>query len=65
MTEPKSEPQGMEPSLFDDLVQGLEQAIAYQRGERQEGIRVHHFERLPDGTVRRVEASSGQNTEGR
>lgn len=65
MTEPKSEPQGMESSLFDDLVQGLEQAIAYQHGERVEGIRVHHFEHLPDGTVRRMEASSDQNTEGR
>ncbi|HYG85826.1 MAG TPA: hypothetical protein VD978_06180 [Azospirillum sp.] len=45
----------MSETLFEDIMQGLEQAIAYQRGERVEGVRVHHFERLPDGTVRRVD----------
>lgn len=54
MPEPQDEQQERGSSLFDDLVQGMEQAIAYQRGVPVKGTRVHHFERLPDGTVRRM-----------
>lgn len=43
---------------FESIKEGLEQAIAYSRGELVEGVRVHHFERLPDGTVRRIEEGS-------
>lgn len=41
--------------VFESIMEGLKQAIAYNRGELVEGLRVHHFERLPDGTVRRIE----------
>ena len=42
----------MESTLFDDIQKGMEQAIAYQRGELVEGMRVHRFERCADGTIR-------------
>ena len=44
--------------VFDSIMEGLQQAVAYSRGEPVEGVRVHHFERLPDGTVRRIEDPS-------
>lgn len=40
---------------FQSIAEGLEQAIAYRHGKLVHGVRVHHFERLPDGTVRRIE----------
>lgn len=49
-------------AAFDAIMQGLEEAIAYQRGELVTGIRVHRPERLPDGTAHRVmETSHDQN----
>lgn len=44
--------------VFESIMEGLKQAVAYSRGEPVEGVRVHHFERLPDGTVRRIEDAS-------
>lgn len=44
---------------FESIMRGLEQAIAYQRGELVEGVSVHRFERLPDGSVRRVVEAGG------
>jgi hypothetical protein len=40
-------------AAFESIKQGLEEAIAHRRGEPVPGVRVHEFERLPDGTVRR------------
>jgi hypothetical protein len=44
--------------VFESIMEGLKQAIAYNRGELVEGVRVHYIERLPDGTVRRIEEGS-------
>ena len=44
--------------VFDSIMEGLKQAVAYSRGEPVEGVRVHYIERLPDGTVRRIEDPS-------
>lgn len=46
--------EGMDSDLFDDLVQGLEAAVAHRAGKPVEGTCEHRFERLPDGSVRRV-----------
>jgi len=43
-------------SAFESIARGLEEAIAWQRGELVEGVRTHRFERLPDGSVRRLDA---------
>lgn len=45
--------EGMDPDLFDSLVKGLEEAIAFQQGNPLKGTREHRFERLPDGSVQR------------
>jgi len=44
---------GRPSAAFDAIMQGLEEAIAYQRGELVEGTRVTHVERLPNGTIHR------------
>lgn len=44
----------MDDELFASLVAGLEEAIAYQRGELVGTVRLTRFELLPDGTVRRI-----------
>jgi hypothetical protein len=44
----------MPSSVFKSIVEGLEQAIAFQRGEYVGTYRIHHFEHLPDGTVRKA-----------
>lgn len=44
----------MPSAIFNSIVEGLEQAIAIQRGEYVGTYRVHRFEHLPDGTVRKT-----------
>lgn len=35
----------MDKSLFDDLVQSLEEARRFARGDEVPGMRIHHFDR--------------------
>lgn len=44
----------MDHEIFASIVAGLEEAIAYQRGELVGTVRLTRFEPLPDGTMRRI-----------
>ena len=42
----------MKRELFSDLVQGLEEARRWARGEEVPGLRVHHFDRAAVPAIR-------------
>lgn len=44
----------MDDDAFASIKAGLEEAIAFQRGELEKPVRLTRFERLPDGTLRRI-----------